>query len=344
MGSFSWYASDTNRAIRSDNPFPVYALQPNGGPLLEVEYEGYGVFGGQDIYDLVADWNRKYLAEHPEFLVLCRGMVTPDKQTAYLDGAPKRVDKFAWYPLYADLSNSRQEIEREMRENDDYWEYRDIGIDIACYNERNFSLPFPIKLVEQPVPYFAASASTKDPEQGRGEKDRFEDRAKTVSDVMASLIMQSAALAGEIIRPSDKDYDDQEEPCNSGEDLISCQDVLASVKRCLTEGKLGGLEVFSKEFDVAWKAIADFGFHNGDLVSRGELRDELMGHFGMDLACFGKDVQVFQEAVDLAPAVAPAIGCSLKDSIDAVLANATDKSKALVVDVVAKSDVDMDKE
>ena len=69
MGSFSWYASDTHRAIRSENPFPVYALRPDGAPFLEESYEGYGVFGGQDIYDLVADWNRKYLAAHPDYMI-----------------------------------------------------------------------------------------------------------------------------------------------------------------------------------------------------------------------------------------------------------------------------------
>ena len=47
MGSFSWYASDTHRAIRSANPFPVYALQPDGEPLLEKRYENNGVFCGR---------------------------------------------------------------------------------------------------------------------------------------------------------------------------------------------------------------------------------------------------------------------------------------------------------
>lgn len=175
MGSFSWYASDTKRAIRSHNPFPVYALLPDGDPLLEKSYEGYGEFGGQDIYELVADWNRKYLAEHPGFLVRQHGHVWSEEMHSYLPVGPKRVDEFPWYPLYADLTKSRKDIERELRETGTaFWEYRNIGIDIACGDERNMMLPYPIKLVEHPVPYPAAAASKHDPGQGWGKKDRFE--------------------------------------------------------------------------------------------------------------------------------------------------------------------------
>lgn len=175
MGSFSWYASDTKRAIRSHNCFSVYALQPEGEPLLEREYDGYGEFGGQDIYDLVADWNRKYLAEHPGFLIVQHGRVWSEEKGSYFPVGPKRVDEFDWYPLYADLSKSREEIEREQREAGKvFWEYRHIGIEIACYDDQNMNLPYPIKLVEKPVPYSAAAASKSDPGQGFGEEDRFE--------------------------------------------------------------------------------------------------------------------------------------------------------------------------
>lgn len=92
MGSFSWYASDTKRAIRSNKLLLVYALRPDGEPLLEKEYEGCGSFGGQDIYDLVADWNRKYLAEHPDFLILQHGQIWSEEERCYLPVGPKRVD------------------------------------------------------------------------------------------------------------------------------------------------------------------------------------------------------------------------------------------------------------
>lgn len=174
MGSFSWYASDTKRAIRSENPFPVYALRPDTEPLLELDYDGYGNFGGWDIYDLVADWNRKYLSEHPDFMILQYGEHWNESLQMYIPAPPKRVDSFEWYPLYADLSKSRQDIENEMKKIEQFWEYRHIGIDIACYDAQNFNLPFPIKLVETPVPYPAAAASKTDPGQGWGKNDRFE--------------------------------------------------------------------------------------------------------------------------------------------------------------------------
>ena len=65
MGFFSWMTCDTNRSISntysSRGTFPVYVLIPKefgGGHIEEDNYEGYGVFGGHDIYCLVAQWNK----------------------------------------------------------------------------------------------------------------------------------------------------------------------------------------------------------------------------------------------------------------------------------------------
>lgn len=174
MGSFSWYTSDTHRAIRSVNPFPVYALQPNGEPLFEKRYDGDGRFGGQDIYELVADWNRSFLATHPDFPIHQHGQIRVGD--ACCPTPPKRVETFPWYSLYADMTKSRKDIERELYESGTpFWEYRHIGIEIASGNERNFSLRFPIKLVEVPALYEETSASKIDPYQGFGRKNRFEE-------------------------------------------------------------------------------------------------------------------------------------------------------------------------
>lgn len=60
MGFFSWKTSDTNRSISniysSKGSFPVYVLIPQefgGGYIEERNYEGYGEFGGVDVYALV---------------------------------------------------------------------------------------------------------------------------------------------------------------------------------------------------------------------------------------------------------------------------------------------------
>lgn len=48
----------------------------------------------------------------------------------------------------------------------DHWE-RNIGIDIACGNERNAALKFPIKICkEKPACYESLLASKRDPHQG----------------------------------------------------------------------------------------------------------------------------------------------------------------------------------
>lgn len=65
MGFFSWLTCDTNESISNRysarGPLTAYALIPKefgGGFLKEENYEGYGVFGGRDIFALVANWNK----------------------------------------------------------------------------------------------------------------------------------------------------------------------------------------------------------------------------------------------------------------------------------------------
>jgi hypothetical protein len=74
MGFFSWKTADTHKSISnsfSSKPtFTVWLLQPNGKPIREENYDGYGVFGGHDVYALLAHWNA------PE---LCTGNVEVDR-------------------------------------------------------------------------------------------------------------------------------------------------------------------------------------------------------------------------------------------------------------------------
>jgi hypothetical protein len=65
MGMFSWLTADTNRSIPAAGScrptFPVFLLSPTGEKYKETEYEGYGVFGGVDAYDLCARVNADHL-------------------------------------------------------------------------------------------------------------------------------------------------------------------------------------------------------------------------------------------------------------------------------------------
>ena len=61
MGFFSFKTSDTNESIfncYSGEPmFTVYMVTEDGRTWVEQNYEGYGNFGGKDIYELIAELN-----------------------------------------------------------------------------------------------------------------------------------------------------------------------------------------------------------------------------------------------------------------------------------------------
>jgi hypothetical protein len=61
MGFFSWLTQDTGESIanRYSNrkTFTVYMTDNKGNRWKEEDYEGYGVFGGKDYYELVAEMN-----------------------------------------------------------------------------------------------------------------------------------------------------------------------------------------------------------------------------------------------------------------------------------------------
>lgn len=57
MGKFSWIAQDTQRSISNITPQPVTMTDNKGNKWHEKDYEGYGVFGGKDFYQLLAEMN-----------------------------------------------------------------------------------------------------------------------------------------------------------------------------------------------------------------------------------------------------------------------------------------------
>jgi len=59
MGQFSWFTQDTDKQIGSErsNTITVYMYDDKGNKWKEGMYEGYGVFGGKDFYDLLAEMN-----------------------------------------------------------------------------------------------------------------------------------------------------------------------------------------------------------------------------------------------------------------------------------------------
>jgi hypothetical protein len=63
MGQFSWITQDTNEAIResygcSNKKLTTAYLHDNKGNVWEENrYRGYGIFGGKDYYQLIAEMN-----------------------------------------------------------------------------------------------------------------------------------------------------------------------------------------------------------------------------------------------------------------------------------------------
>lgn len=185
MGCFSWMFADTNNQKSLREGSRAYLVLPDGALLYESHYECYGEFAGQDVFDLVADWNRELLSQNPNFLVKQHGQIKdPAAPGGYRPVPHKKISDFLWYAAYADLTKSRAEVEEAWREAikatlekdpnaevSRYCEYRGIGIDLAAYDDQNAALPFPIKVVRNGnvAPLSALQelpASQSDPDQG----------------------------------------------------------------------------------------------------------------------------------------------------------------------------------
>lgn len=61
MGFFSWKTQDTDVSIANQHSthdtFCVHMLDDKGNVWTEDNYDGYGVFGGKDYYELLAEMN-----------------------------------------------------------------------------------------------------------------------------------------------------------------------------------------------------------------------------------------------------------------------------------------------
>ena len=148
MGQFSWIYSDTNKQLVDDKEADTYLLVPKafqhkyGKAIYESCYDGYGNFGGDDVYDLVAEWNKDCI---PEII--------------------RRVENGNWHCTVSkeDISNlARYYNGEELIRCDLRW----LGIIMACYDEDNFALEYPIKITSTEMEYEQADASRSDPDQG----------------------------------------------------------------------------------------------------------------------------------------------------------------------------------
>ena len=171
MGQFSFLDCVDGRQIIDTNvreclPEESYLLIPKefgGGKIAEPFYDGYGHFGCKDILDLIATWNRKWASENPGFVTYCHS---------------RPLSEEPWYPYYADLSLSEEEVLKKWSENEGgrgCFEWREIGNILSSYDEDLVMLAYPPKITYDPRwSYEDCIMSLRDPDQG-WKRDPWED-------------------------------------------------------------------------------------------------------------------------------------------------------------------------
>jgi hypothetical protein len=136
MGYFTWYFADRPRKKIPYDTGISYVACPDGSYIREQGYYGYGIFGGRDVYELVVDWNR-------------------DKIPEIYDAMEKRHPgrKFRYKEYALQYSQGIIPTPKEGRWANNGIK-REIGIDLACEDEDNAALPYPIKIATtDTIPY-----------------------------------------------------------------------------------------------------------------------------------------------------------------------------------------------
>ena len=147
MGQFSWIYSDTNNQLIDNKPADTYLLVPKpfqkkyGKTIHESCYDGDGRVGNYDVYDLIPEWNRDMIPE-----VICK----LKNGTWECSASEKEISNLQAYYEGKQIS----------------CELRDLGVIMACYDEDNASLMYPIKITTEALEYDTVPASKSDPHQG----------------------------------------------------------------------------------------------------------------------------------------------------------------------------------
>ena len=147
MGQFSWIYSDTNEQLIDNRKADTYLLVPKpfqekyGKAIYESCYAGYGRFGRYDVYDLIPEWNKEMI---PEII--------------------RRIKDGNWKCNTSenDITNLQNYYEGKPITCELRW----LGIVMACYDEDNFALEYPIKITTNEMEYENARPSESDPNQG----------------------------------------------------------------------------------------------------------------------------------------------------------------------------------
>lgn len=147
MGQFSWIYSDTEKQVIDNKIADTYLLVPKafqgkyGKAIYEKCYDEYGRFGKYDVYELILEWNKEMI---PEII--------------------RRIKNGNWHCSVN--ANDIFNLQNYHDGKEISCELRHLGIIMACYDEDNFSLEYPIKITSREIEYEYADASESDPNQG----------------------------------------------------------------------------------------------------------------------------------------------------------------------------------
>lgn len=166
MGCFSWMFADTDNEEALNIGESAYVACPDGTVIYEQGYDGYGEFDGHDVYDLVAEWNRDYISEANVRRPLRERLGNTEQDEKWFQAELKEYENDC--QRLKDFISGKSDEYMKEKYGETY--KRSIGLDIACYDEENAVLKYPIKICkEKPVGYDLIPASKGDPNQGFGE-------------------------------------------------------------------------------------------------------------------------------------------------------------------------------
>ena len=166
MGEFSWLDCKTGEQVLSRVRRDVYVLVPKefgGGHIVESCYDGYGVFGGEDVYALAATWNKGTATRENMREPRREEWGEGEDAQRWFESAHRRFEANA-ERLEMFKNGVPEEAMRDLY--GDGW-LRSIGIDIACYDDQNEALEYSIKITyDQEAVYEDCNPSRSDPDQG----------------------------------------------------------------------------------------------------------------------------------------------------------------------------------
>jgi len=113
MGFFSWITQDTKVSIpnvhSSQLPLKeVTMTDDKGNKWTETDYQGYGIFGGKDYYELVAEMNGRTTRE--EGIRLCLGISGIMRKSDYHILLAGSINFFNWGEVIAENKSANELI------------------------------------------------------------------------------------------------------------------------------------------------------------------------------------------------------------------------------------------